>query len=714
MENTTGDVEQRVAVIGALGFIGSHLAERLANMGARVCAIDNEWFNGRALGEAELVEVQRRKAALTRAFGRTDSRLVKLDANDKTGLLAVLGDFSPTHVVHLAACSSVDVTRGDPFAAYLGNVTLTATLLDVLRDLARPLRLVYVSSSMVYGNFLVEAPGEAHPCRPLEAYGASKLACEELVTVAGRIVAGLETVIVRPSAVYGPGDFNGRVTERFAKQAAAGQVLTLNNGGEGKLDFTYVDDLVEGLVLATLRREACGGIFNITCGRGRSLNELALCFKRYLPNLEFVVGDARSDRPRRGGLDITQARRHLGYEPSVALEEGIRRLLNIPDEISGPVPCPPRPVAQARPLIMQAEVDAVAASLQQPWLSAGPETARFEEACARFLGCPETLALNSGVSALILALMANDIRGEVLLPAYTFPAVANAVVLAGATPVFVDIEPDTFGMSPVAATEKISARTEAIIAVHAGGVPCLIEDLCRLATAKGLLLIEDVAQAMGASCGGRPVGGFGQAAAFSFFPSKIITTGEGGLLVLRDATRLERARRLAAHGIQRPSGNMPSWQRRLAEPGYNFRLAASAAALGRVQLTRVPEFIARRTAIAARYTKALDASGFRPQRVRAQDAAVYQLYLTRLPGHIQRDGFLAELDRRGIGASVHYDLPLPFEAPFSGTGAPGHYPCAEQICRDIVSLPMHAALADADVTSVIEAVVELAGDRLHV
>lgn len=701
----------RVLVTGGLGFLGASVSVRMCALGHEVTAADNGWFNGQTLSARDREEVSRRRARLA------DVGVAVVDANllDGVQTRALLDATQPECVIHMAGMSRVNLAAGD--GALEPNVVLTQRLLTALEGVGAR-RVVYASSSMVYGPFEGERAAETHPCCPTEPYGASKLACEVLVGAWGR-ARGVETVVLRPTAVYGPGDFNHRVPGRFLDAALADEVMLLHDEGRERLDFTWIDDLAEGAALAATNPAAAGETFNLSRGEARSVADLAEVVRAYIPNARFERVPDSSGRPRRGTLVNDKARRLLGFAPTVDLEEGVRRLLAAR---GAPVPArpvkrvsPPPPVAFSRPSITERELEAVSAVLRSGWLTHGPENQRFERELAHLVGAPHALAVNSCASALILALRAAGITGEVILPAFTFAATANAVELAGARPVFVDVDPRTLGMDPAAARAAVTPRTEAILAVHLAGMPCAIGALSALASKRGLALFEDAAQALGARVGERSVGTFGRAGCFSFFPTKNLTTGEGGMLISGDAALIGRAQTLAGHGIARGTalreGAPRPWERRQIEVGWNFRMSALQASLGRAQLARIGALNGAREHIAARYDAGLRGSGLALFERPEGETWVHAHYVARVSEGTDRDAFVMALRERGVEASVHYDRPVPYEAPWvaRGHGGAGRYPESERLARSILSLPMHPGMPPEEVTRVIETVCAVLG-----
>jgi perosamine synthetase len=277
----------------------------------------------------------------------------------------------------------------------------------------------------------------------------------------------------------------------------------------------------------------------------------------------------------------------------------------------------PLSVPLSAPDITEAEIEAVVAVLRTPRLSLGPQLEAFEHAMAAYAGTPHAIGVSSGTAGLHLALLANNIGpgDEVIVPSFTFIAVANAVRYTGAHPVFADIDPNTLNLDPACVEAAITPRTRALIAVHTFGRPADLPALLAVAQRHNLLLIEDACEAIGAQIGGQskgqPVGSFGDAAVFAFYPNKQITTGEGGMVLTRHADSARRIRALRNHGrYESPepiSDSAQSWLDH-AEIGFNYRLSEMQCALGLAQLARIEEILARRESIAHHYSELLAAA----------------------------------------------------------------------------------------------------------
>jgi dTDP-4-amino-4,6-dideoxygalactose transaminase len=339
---------------------------------------------------------------------------------------------------------------------------------------------------------------------------------------------------------------------------------------------------------------------------------------------------------------------------------------------------------------------------------------RFEEEFARYTGARHAIAVNSCTSALHLSLAALGVGPgvEVVVPTLTFCATANVVIHLGARPVLVDVDAQGL-MNPEAVEQAIGPVTKAIVPVHFAGQACDLRALEEMARRHGVALIEDAAHAVGAVYGGKKIGTHGRCTAFSFYATKNMTTGEGGMITTSDDDTAALLRRLALHGMSRDAwerySEFGSWYYEVQEAGYKDNMTDVQASLGLHQLRRLDSFIARRREIAGRYHAAfgrfeeLELPVELPERVH-----VYHLYPVRLRRSalgINRSEFIAELKRRQIGTSVHF-IPLHRHPYYRGRFGycASEFPMAEQLYAGYVSLPLYPRMTDEDVEDVIEAV----------
>ena len=351
------------------------------------------------------------------------------------------------------------------------------------------------------------------------------------------------------------------------------------------------------------------------------------------------------------------------------------------------------------------EIDAaVHSTLESGHFILGPAVSRLEETIAAYLGVKHAIGLASGTDALVLALRALDIGAgdEVIIPAYTFFATAGTVMSVGATPVFVDVDPVSYEMDVTQIEGRISAHTKAIIPVHLYGHPAEMNPILEIARAHGLKVIEDNAQAFGATYNGRKTGAMGDIGCLSFFPTKNLGAfGDGGMVVTNDSALAERMRMLRTHG----------WKKKYysEEVGYNSRLDAMQAAILQAKFPHVDSWNEKRRELAHRYSEKLAGSDVVTPVEREWGRHVYHLYIMRSS---RRDELQAYLKQKGIASEVYYPLPPHLSIPCRKFGyKEGDFPHAEQAAHETLALPLYPELAVEQQDEVIEAVREFASRK---
>lgn len=367
------------------------------------------------------------------------------------------------------------------------------------------------------------------------------------------------------------------------------------------------------------------------------------------------------------------------------------------------------------PAIEDAEIQEVVATMRSGWLGTGPRVARFEREFAAYKGADHAAAVNSCTAALHLALLASGVKpgDEVITTALTFCATVNAIVHAGATPVLADVDPLTMNIDPADVERKLTSRTKALVPVHFAGRTCDMDALCALAERHGLKLIEDCAHAIETEYRGRKAGTFGDFGCFSFYVTKNVVTGEGGMVLTRREEDLARIKILALHGMSKDA-----WKRfsdegykhyQVVDAGFKYNMMDIQAAIGIHQLERVERNWLRRQEIWRRYDEAFAGLPITlpaaPERDTRHAHHLYTLLIDERAAGTSRDRFLDDMTRQNIGVGVHY-LSIA-EHPYYQQAfgwRPADCPNAMRIGRQTVSIPLSAKLSDADVEDVITAV----------
>lgn len=362
--------------------------------------------------------------------------------------------------------------------------------------------------------------------------------------------------------------------------------------------------------------------------------------------------------------------------------------------------------------IGEEDIQAVVEVLRGDWLTTGPAVDRFEEALQDWTGGTPVVAVSSGTAALHTAYAAAGLGpgDEVITPPITFVATQATLVHLGATPVFADVDPDTALISPAAVEAAIGPKTAAIVAVDYAGHPADMGALRDIANKHNLLLIEDAAHSLGSKYEGRRVGSLADLTTFSFYPTKNITTAEGGAVVSPHAEILTRTRRFARQGLVRDPEHFllkeqGPWHQEVHEVGLNYRLSDMQAALGFSQLSKLSTFKARRAAIKAVYDevfRTLPGVDIPVQKLKADP--VWHLYPLRVPPEHRHEVFV-RLRQAGIGVQVNY-LPAYRHPALAGLADPQHFPHAEEYYSREISLPLHPSLSVADIARTIEETVD--------
>lgn len=368
----------------------------------------------------------------------------------------------------------------------------------------------------------------------------------------------------------------------------------------------------------------------------------------------------------------------------------------------------------SRPLISRAAIDEVVSCLESGWITTGPRVTQFTEKLQEYLNAPYVLPLASATAGLHLAMLSMNLQpgDEVITTPLTFAASLNVIILSGAKPVLVDIDPNTFNIDLNQLESAITAKTRIIMPVHFAGLPIDLDMLYQMAEKYDLRVLEDAAHAMGTEYKGKKVGSFGDTQVFSFHPNKNMTTGEGGCVATRDEELAKKVSLLRFHGIDREAwnrfGKSGSQDYEIVLPGFKYNMMDIQAALGLHQLNELEGFIERRTELVNRYQEVLAdwSEWILPQEPSFSHRHAWHLFTPLInedEAGMNRDEFMSRMKEKNIGTGLHYRAAHLFPYYRDAFGfKPGDFPIAENICSRIVSLPLFSGMTDAEHDRVID------------
>jgi len=554
---------------------------------------------------------------------------------------------------------------------------------------------------------------EKHPIAPVDVNGINKAAGEQYHLLYGKIY-GLKVTSLRLTNTYGPRmrikDARQTFLGWWIRQVIEGEEIQVYGTGKQIRDFNFVDDVVDAMLRAAVEPKAIGEVYNLG-GEPIGLADLAKLLIECNGTGSFRIVPFPREREV---IDIgdyygsyEKIRTHLGREPKVPLKDGLKRtldyykkfftLLHLKRKMIVMIP-------QASPLSQflsykQEILEAIEKVLDSGQYILGPEVQAFEQEFAQFVGVRFGVGVASGTDALHLALRAVDVgpSDEVITVPHTAVATVAAIEMCGATPVLVDIDLDTYTLSPHRLETVITSRTKAIIPVHLYGHPADMEPILEIARRHHVFVIEDCAQAHGAMYQGKRMGSFGDLAAFSFYPTKNLgAIGDGGIIVTDDPTLAEKVKLLRQYGWR---------QRYISEiPGWNSRLDEIQAAILRVKLRHLQEDNQRRRLLAEIYNQLLVNAPVVLPKERPGSCHSYHQYVIR---HPQREELRAFLKKRGISTLVHYPRPIHLQPAYKGRlGDVGSFPNSEQAAREVLSLPLYPEMDEATVHTVAQAIIE--------
>jgi dTDP-4-amino-4,6-dideoxygalactose transaminase/nucleoside-diphosphate-sugar epimerase len=715
--------QKRIMVTGAGGYLGSVLLPMMLKAGHSVVAVDTFYF-----GDHPLDRVKNDAGLEIR---RCDVR--DLTAADLVGV---------DTIVSLAAISNDPAGDLAPNWTVEVNQDATIRLAELAKD-EGVRRFVFASSCSVYGAGGDDLLDESSEQGPLTVYAVTKQATENALNELA--AEDFRVVSLRKATLFGvsPRMRLDLVVNRMVSHAMTGKSIEVHGGDQWR-PLLHVRDAATAYLRCVELPDAATPVadaFNVV---GENVTVLDLAGR-----VSDALGGVSLD-VQAGGLDQRSYRvsgekfeRLVGFEPSMTIERGVAELrqalrfrkattddpqYSTVASLKALITRPARDGGEkvrrtflpfALPMLGREEEQEVLDTLRSGWLTTGPKTKLFEARCAEYLGVRHAIAMNSCTGALHVGLASIGIGAgdEVITTPISWPATANVVLHLGAKPVFVDVEPDTLNIDPRKVEAAITPRTKAILPVHIAGQTCDMDALSAIAERHGLALFEDAAHAMGATHGDRKVGQLSTAAAFSFYPTKNMTTVEGGLLVTDDDDIAERARVLSLHGISRDAWKRYSkdaslhWE--LIEPGYKYNMTDVQASVGLHQLAKLDGFQQVRARYAARYDETFaDLEAVRPLARSGYGTHTHHLYIVLLSLErlsVTRDEFMLALRDEGIGTGVHFtSMHLqPYYRDVLGM-RPDALPVAADVSQRIISLPLYPKMNATDVEDVVGAVRKVA------
>lgn len=364
------------------------------------------------------------------------------------------------------------------------------------------------------------------------------------------------------------------------------------------------------------------------------------------------------------------------------------------------------------PDITLKEIEAVTKVLKSKWLTMGPKTIEFENKFSKYIGSKFSIAVNSCTSALFLSLKALNIQpgDEIITTTFTFAATANTIIHCGAKPILVDIDPNTYNINTKEIEKRISSKTKAIVVVHYGGQSADMDNIMKIARKYDLKVIEDAAHAAGSRySNGKKIGNMGNLTCFSFYATKNLTTGEGGMITCNDNKLVKRLKNLRLHGMSKDAwkryyGVKSNWYYDITEPGYKCNMTDINAALGLIQLQKLDRANNKRRSIALKYNKQLNELDVQLPFIDNKNESAYHLFPIQL-NSFNRDQFINDMNSHGIATSVHF-IPLHMMSYYQNEFGyqDGDFPISEKVFHKIVSLPIYPQLSDSQLKYIIRTI----------
>lgn len=666
------------------------------------------------------------------------------DLTDKAAVRELVSAFQPDVIVHCASLTDVDLCESNQGFAKQVNVTSAQNLADIICEQEK-VKLIYVSTDLVYAGS-DELLTEESQVDPVNYYGFTKHLGEQAARKHSN------SVVLRTNI------FGWNVQDKFSLAEWMLYKLQNNEVIQGFQDamFSSLYTFEFAKIVDRIIQKDLKGVYN--CGSSSSLSKyefaklLAEIFGLNAKNIVPISIDAsphiKAKRAKRLAMNVQKLANALDF-PIPTIEESLRAFHadyknGVPQRIKAMIKASPiyptkTSLPYGRQWIDEADIAAVTDVLKSSHLTQGPKVAEFEHALATFVGAKHARAVNSGTSALHIACLAAGVGpgDEVITSPVTFVASANCALYTGARPVFADIEPDTFNISPSEIAKKINERTKVIIPVHFAGQSCKMEEIKAIVAVaekkygKKIYIIEDASHALGASYRHQQIGSCSHSdmVVASFHPVKHITTGEGGAVFTNDAELAKKLSRFRSHGITNTVGEfenpehaqcnpdtIPPWYYEQVELGYNYRMPDMQAALGISQLKKMSKFVRRRREIARQYREIFDKVDNVRTPFEAEDVvSSYHLYVLQFDFEklgFSRAQLMKKLREQNIFTQVHY-IPVhtqPYYQKILGTKF-GDFPVAEDYYQRCLSIPLFPAMSNEDVEVVAQNILQLIKSR---
>lgn len=718
---------QKVLVTGGAGYLGSVLCRKLLENSIAVRCFDRLYF-----GSAPIAPLLK-----TKNFELIKGNIISI--KEQPHLLEGLDA-----VIHLAGIANDPTAELDPQITHKVNNEFAVLLARLAKERGIG-RFIFASSCSVYGKALADVVTEDSPINPVSVYAESKaLAERDILSLADK---SFSPCVLRQATLYGVSPrmrfdlaINLMVLHAFTK----GKIF-IWGGGEQWRPFLHVEDAASAFVecLNTSVHMLSGKIYNLGASKDNfKIIDLAKLVKKFVQGVNFdIIPDNPDKRSYRVNCD--RIIKELNWKPRKDIAEGIEEVLTFlrsrpPRELEkhtyynirtmqnfiqtpvleGGDPTRLSFLPFSLPSIGHQEEQEVLDTLRSGWLTTGPKTKRLEEMFCDYLGCRHAVCVNSCTAALHLSLVALGIKegDSVITSPITWPATANVIVHTGATPVFVDVEPETLNINVDKLEEKITKKTKAIIPVHIAGQPCQMDKILHLAKKYKLYVIEDAAHAIGAKFKEKNIGTLSDCTCFSFYPIKNMTTIEGGLVTTSNSEWAEKIKIYSLHGVSKDA-----WRRYTRDfkghaeviyPGFKYNMSDVQASLGLHQLPKLEEFIRQRQHIVRQYEEAfkdmeeISTLKYADNIRHSHHLYIIMLKLERLK--TSRDEFMQALKAENIGTGVHFrslHLQPYYKKCFNFKRK--DFPVAADVSERIVSLPLYPAMSQYDVDTVIKAVKKL-------